>query len=142
MNSDPGYRSRMVYLAPDVPFRAVLGSARIQRFPILKRPSTCHNGAVGHSPTLGCQPRTRRSSDILRGMLHVKSVSCLSALFALSILSAVVREKVGRERAFRSLQFLFVTRQAKPPRKIHRSQLQPFAGAVLKGKRNCARRPI
>jgi hypothetical protein len=51
----------------------------------------------------------------------VKSVPYLSALFALSILTAVVREKMENGLAFRSLQFLFVTRQ-----NSHRRQLQPF----------------
>jgi hypothetical protein len=59
-------------------------------------------------------------------MFHVNSVSCLSVLFALSILSAVARKKVGSELAFRSLQFLFVTRQNAQPRQNHRRQLQPF----------------
>jgi hypothetical protein len=54
-------------------------------------------------------------------MFHVNSVPCLSALFALSILTAVVRQKMGDALGLRSLQFLFVTRQ-----NTHLRQLQPF----------------
>jgi hypothetical protein len=51
----------------------------------------------------------------------VKTVPCLSALFALSILTALLREKIGAQLATRSLHFLFLTRQ-----NIHRYHLQPL----------------